>query len=354
MQKSAVILVNLGTPAEPTAEAVRAFLKQFLWDRRVIEGRGVRRLFWWLVLNLIVLRIRPAKVAKLYAAIWDQDSPMRKILNLQVAALQQRLQQRHVDNSPAVFAAMTYGEPGLEPLLKKLHQQGYRRLLVMPLYPQYSATSTGPVFDIVARFQLAQRDVCDVRILKDYHDHPLFIDALAQSVEHHWASTGRAEKLLMSFHGIPKSYADQGDPYVQQCLETARLLAAKLALNEEQYQATFQSRFGPAEWVKPYTDKTLEELAKSGVKSVDMLSPAFSADCLETLEEIALQNREVFVDAGGEDYHYIPALNDDSAHIDLLQQLVHEQISTWLGDKADQQTIVDSGNECPAHAGGVR
>ena len=353
MQKSAVVLVNLGTPTEPTAESVRAFLKQFLWDRRVIEGRGVRRLFWWLVLNLVVLRIRPAKVAKLYAAIWDQDSPMRKILNQQVVALQQKLNRRYTNNSPTVFAAMTYGEPGLEPLLKKLHQQGYRRLLVMPLYPQYSATSTGPVFDIVARFQLAQRDVCDVRILKDYYDHPLLIDALAQSVERHWASSGRADKLLMSFHGIPKSYAEQGDPYVEQCLHTAQLLASKLKLSDEQYQATFQSRFGPAEWVKPYTDETLERLAKSDVKSVDMLSPAFSADCLETLEEIALQNREVFVDAGGERYCYIPALNDDPAHIELLQQLVHEQASGWL-TPADDARIGAVDSSSPVSTGGVQ
>ncbi len=334
MQKTAVVLVNLGTPEAPTAEAVRHYLRPFLWDRRVIEGRGVRRALWWVVLNFIILRIRPAKVAKLYAAIWDQDSPMRKILNQQVAALQTVLRQNYPDGCPDVFAAMTYGEPGLDRLLPELHQQGYRRLLVLPLYPQYSATSTGPVFDKIARFQLAQRDLFDVRILKDYHNHPLFIDALAQSVERYWQANPRADKLLMSFHGIPKSYAEQGDPYPQQCLETARLLAKKLELSDDQYQATFQSRFGPAEWVKPYTDETLKQLAKAGLKSVDMLSPAFSADCLETLEEIALQNREVFVEAGGERYSYIPALNDDPAHISLLLQLVKEQAGSWLGQSA--------------------
>lgn len=330
MQKTAVILVNLGTPEAPTADAVRRYLKPFLWDRRVIEGKGLRRAFWWAVLNLIILRVRPTKVAKLYAAIWDQDSPMRKILNQQVAALQLALKQHYPDNCPDLFAAMTYGEPSLDRLLADLHRQGYRRLLVLPLYPQYSATSTAPVYDKVARFQLAQRDVCDVRILKDYHDHPLLIDALAQSVLRHWQDNPRADKLLMSFHGIPKSYAEQGDPYPEQCLTTARLLAEKLGLNEDQYQATFQSRFGPAEWVKPYTDETLKKLGQAGLKSVDMISPAFSADCLETLEEIALQNRDVFTDAGGEGYRYIPALNDDPAHIELLLQLVKEQAEGWL------------------------
>ncbi|MFT5719835.1 MAG: ferrochelatase [Motiliproteus sp.] len=330
MAKTAVILVNLGTPAEPTAEGVRRFLKEFLWDRRVIEGGGLRRGFWWLVLNQLILRVRPAKVAKLYASIWDQDSPMRTILQQQAAALQQALVAQYGEQPATVYAAMTYGEPGLSPLLVKLRQDGYERLLVIPLYPQYSATSTAPIYDQVARFQLAQREVADIRISKDYHDHPLYIKALAASVKRHWQTQAPAEKLLMSFHGIPKDYADKGDPYPQQCLQTARLLAASLGLDDTQYLATFQSRFGPAEWVKPYTDSTLKALAKSGVTSVDMISPAFSADCLETLEEIAIQNREGFVEAGGEQYRYIAALNADPLHIELLLQLVKEQAGQWF------------------------
>ncbi len=330
MSKIAVILVNLGTPAEPSAAAVRCFLKEFLWDRRVIEGSGLRRGLWWLVLNLIILRVRPTKVAKLYASIWDQDSPMRKILQQQAEGLQQALAVQYGESKADVYAAMTYGEPSLSRLLQRLHQEGYRRLLVMPLYPQYSATSTAPIYDQLAKFQLAQREVADIRILKDYHDHPLYIEALAASVRQHWQAHAPAEKLLMSFHGIPKGYADKGDPYPQQCLQTARLLAASLELDDDQYQATFQSRFGPAEWVKPYTDTTLKALAKQGVTSVDMISPAFSADCLETLEEIAIQNRKGFTAAGGEQYRYIAALNAEPAHIELLLQLVKEQAGQWF------------------------
>lgn len=331
--KTAVVLVNLGTPDKPTKEAVRRYLKEFLSDQRVIEGTGFRRLLWLSILNFIILNVRPKKVAKLYESIWDQDSPMRKILNQQVSGLQLALQRAYPGNSPEVFAAMTYGSPSFEQCLKDLHQSGYRRILVMPLYPQFSATSTGPVFDKVAKFQLANRDICDIRILRDYHDHPLYIGALADSVKQHWTTNEKAEKLVMSFHGIPKIYREKGDPYPDQCLKTAELLAAKLALKKNDYQATFQSRFGPAEWVKPYTDATLEAFGKEGVKSVDIMSPAFSADCLETLEEIAGENREVFEEAGGERYNYIPALNASEAHIQLLLTLVEEQAGFWLAAK---------------------
>ncbi|OMH33759.1 ferrochelatase [Motiliproteus sp. MSK22-1] len=328
--KTAVVLVNLGTPDKPTAASVRRYLKEFLWDKRVIEGGRLRRILWWAVLNFIVLRVRPRKVARLYQTIWEQDSPMRKILNRQVAGLQLALQQGYPGRSPEVFAAMTYGSPGLDQCLSDLHQSGYRRILVMPLYPQFSATSTGPVYDKVADFQKSCRDICDIRILRDYFDHPLYIAALAESVEQFWQQNPKSEKLLLSFHGIPKSYADQGDPYPQQCLRTAELLATKLGLSEVECQASFQSRFGPAEWVKPYTDETLKQYGSQGVKSIDVLSPAFSADCLETLEEIAIQNKELFLQSGGESYRYIPALNATPSHIKLLASLVEEQAGQWL------------------------
>lgn len=331
--KTAIILVNLGTPDKPTKESVRRYLKEFLSDQRVIEGAGFRRCLWLALLNFIILNVRPKKVAKLYESIWDQDSPMRKILHQQVAGLQLALQRAYPRNSPEVFAAMTYGSPSFDQCLKDLHQSGYRRILVMPLYPQFSATSTGSVFDKVANFQLASRDICDIRILRDYHDHPMYISALAESVKLHWAKNEKAEKLVMSFHGIPKMYQEKGDPYPQQCLKTAELLAESLGLRSNEYQATFQSRFGPAEWVKPYTDATLEAFGKEGVKSVDIMSPAFSADCLETLEEIAGENKEVFEEAGGEQYRYIPALNASDAHIQLLVKLVEEQASFWLKAK---------------------
>ncbi len=328
--KTAVVLVNLGTPDKPTKESVRRYLKEFLSDQRVIEGRGLRRGLWLALLNLVILNVRPRKVAKLYESIWDQDSPMRKILNQQVAELQLALQRAYPGRSPEVFAAMTYGSPSFDQCLKDLHLSGYRRILVMPLFPQFSATSTGPVFDKVANFQLANRDICDIRILRDYHDHPLYISALAQSVKQHWASNEKGETLVMSFHGIPKIYREKGDPYADQCLKTAQLVAAELGLRSNELKATFQSRFGPAEWVKPYTNETLETLGKEGIKSVDIMSPAFSADCLETLEEIAGENREVFEAAGGERYHYIPALNAQESHIAMLVKLVEEQAGFWL------------------------
>jgi ferrochelatase len=328
--KTAVILVNLGTPDAPTPAAVRRYLGEFLWDRRVIEGRGLRRALWWLLLNLVILRLRPRKVARLYQKIWKQDSPMRQILNQQVASLQLLLQKNYPDSSPQVFSAMTYGDPSLTRCLLELSQSGYKRMLVMPLYPQYSATSTAPIYDRVARFQQNSREVCDIRIVKEYHDHPLYIEALAQSVRAHWQAHPPAERLLLSFHGIPKAYADQGDPYPKQCLKTAELLARKLNLIEGAYLASFQSRFGPAEWVQPYTDAALKGFAQQGITSVDVISPAFSADCLETLEEIAIQNRELFEKAGGEVYRYIPALNNSQAHIHLLAALVDEQAGHWL------------------------
>ncbi|MEH6626861.1 MAG: ferrochelatase [Motiliproteus sp.] len=328
--KTAVILVNLGTPDKPTKASVRSYLKEFLWDKRVIEGAGLRRCFWWLILNLVILTVRPGKVAKLYQAIWEKDSPMRRILHQQVAELQLALQQRFPGRAPDVFAAMTYGLPSFDQCLCDLHQSGYRRILVMPLYPQFSATSTGPVYDKVAQFQMKSRDICDIRVLHDYHDHPLYIKALAESVQQYWQQNNRSEKLLLSFHGVPKSYVDQGDPYQQHCLRTGELLAEQLGLSSLEYQTAFQSRFGPAEWIKPYTDEILKGYGAQGVKSVDVISPAFSADCLETLEEIAIQNRELFEESGGDRYQYIPALNASAAHIELLSTLVEEQAGHWL------------------------
>lgn len=328
--KTAVLLVNLGSPDQPTPVAVRRYLKEFLSDRRVVEGDGLMRLIWLTVLNTIILTFRPRKVAKLYASIWDQDSPLRLILNQQVAALQLALQQQMPEQNIQVYAAMTYGNPALMARLNELHKAGYKKILVLPLYPQFSATTTAPIYDLIARFQLKTRDFPDIRVIHNYHDHPLYIRALAESVQVFRADNPPSDKLVLSYHGIPQEYAAKGDPYPEHCHRTSELLAEALGLTAEEWQTTFQSRFGPKAWLQPYTDKTLEALPESGVKRVDIICPAFSADCLETLEEIAVENREVFIAAGGEQYHYIPALNTEQGMINLLVALVQENSAGWF------------------------
>lgn len=332
--KTAVLLVNLGSPDEPTPGAVRRYLKEFLSDRRVVEGDGPMRLVWLAVLNGIILTFRPKKVAKLYASIWDEDSPLRLILNRQVAALNLKLQQQYPDSGLQVFSAMTYGNPGLTPRLQELTDAGYERIFVIPLYPQYSATTTAPIYDQINRFQLSRRNIPDIRIVRDYHDHPQYIEALAESVRSFRADKPAVDKLVLSYHGIPKEYADKGDPYPQQCHRTSELLAEALNLKDGEWLTTFQSRFGPKEWLQPYTDKTLESFPEQGIKKLEVICPAFAADCLETLEEIAEENREVFTEAGGQQYQYIPALNDNEPMIQLLLTLIQQQAGDWLGNRA--------------------
>lgn len=330
-RKTAIVLVNLGTPDKPEAGAVKRYLREFLSDARVVEGQGPRRWLWLSVLNAIVLNTRPRRVAKLYQSIWQEDSPMRKILNEQVTELALRLQNRFAQ-APAVFSAMTYGSPGLTERLHTLKSHGFERVLVIPLYPQYSATTTAPIYDQIARFQLKQREVMDIRVVKSFHDHPQYIDALAGSIrEQRRFQADEQAMLVMSYHGIPKEYADKGDPYPRHCEETSQHVAQVLGLKDDEWKMTYQSRFGPAQWLQPYTDKTLEAMAKSGVKKIDIVCPAFTADCLETLEEISEENQEVFKDAGGEDYHYIAALNAAPCFIKLLETLVLEQAADWLG-----------------------
>lgn len=331
--KAAVVLVNLGTPDKAEPNAVRRFLKEFLSDSRVVEGKGLRRLLWLSVLNGIILNIRPKKVAKAYASIWQDDSPMRKILDKQVAELHLLLQKLHGDHAPDVFSAMTYGKPGLTQRLEKLSESGYQKILLVPMYPQYSATTTAPVYDLVAKYQLKQRNVLDIRIVNSYFDHPAYVSALAEQIHEFRDEKGSADKLILSYHGIPKEYADKGDPYPEQCHQTSELLAKKMGLADTEWKTTFQSRFGPAEWMQPYTDKTLEGLPEKGTKKIHIACPAFSADCLETLEEIAIENRDVFMQAGGESYDYIPALNARASFIDLLAVLVKEQAGDWVGER---------------------
>jgi ferrochelatase len=324
----AVLLINLGTPDEPTAPAVRRYLRQFLSDPRVIE---IPRFLWAIILNLFVLPSRPKRVAKAYASIWDGDSPMRNILNKQVEMLEPRLTETASPFRVSVHAAMSYGNPGLPDVMDKLRAEGVDHFVMLPVFPQYSATSTGAVYDAITKWSLKQRNLPNITIVKDYFAHPLYIKALADSIRRFQAVHGKPEKLMFSFHGIPQPYMDKGDPYPRRCKCTAAQVAHELGLNEDEWIISFQSRFGKQEWVKPYTDVILDEWAKSGVKSVQILSPAFSADCLETLEELAIENRENFINAGGQEYHYIPALNADEAHIDLLEAMSAPLVKGWAG-----------------------
>ena len=324
-----VILANLGTPDEPTPAAVRRYLREFLSDGRVIE---VPKPVWFVILNLFILTFRPRRVAKAYASIWTDGSPMRQHLLDQVAGVQARLTRDLPDRDITVLPGMSYGKPSLRAALDQLRSAGCDDIVVLPLFPQYSATSSGPVFDQVARWLLTQRNQPGMQVIRDYADHPGYIRALAASVRAHWASHGRTEKLLMSFHGIPQPYADKGDPYPERCRATAEALARELGLEEGAWAFSFQSRFGLQEWVKPYTDALLTQWGKDGVSSIQVMCPAFSADCLETLEEIAEENAETFLEArhaagheGGR-YEYIPALNAEPAHLDVLTCLVRERL----------------------------
>ena len=321
--KVTVILANLGTPDAPTASAVRRFLDQFLSDQRVIE---IPKPLWQIILRLFILPFRPKRVAHAYEMVWGSDSPMREILLTQVAALQQQLILQYPEFELNIVPAMTYGNPGIQPLLAELSQNPQDHIVLFPLFPQYSATSSARLYDAFAKWIPKQRNLPGLSIIRDYYQHPLYIQALAQSVRDFRAEHGGAEKLLMSFHGIPQPYADKGDPYADRCRITGQLVATELGLVEDEWAISFQSRFGKQEWVKPYTDALLTEWAEQGVKSVQIMSPAFSADCLETLEELAIQNAELFLSQGGERYQYIPALNSRGDHLQLLNTLVQANL----------------------------
>jgi ferrochelatase len=322
-----VLLTNLGTPDSPAPRDVRRYLKQFLWDPRVVE---LPRPLWWLVLNLVILNTRPRRSARAYAKVWtDEGSPLLVIARKQHAALQKILDER-LEAPVRVALAMCYGNPSIAAGLAELRAAGVRRVLVLPLYPQYSATSSAAIFDAVVAELRGWRALPEMRFINDYYAHPAYITALADSVRSFQAEHGVPEKLLMSFHGIPQEYADKGDPYPCQCEVTADLLAKQLGLEQVQWQFSFQSRLGPKDWLKPYTDHTLESLAGNGVRDVQVICPGFSADCLETLEEIAMENRDVFIEAGGTSYRYIPCLNDQPDHIGFLAQLVEQHLQGWL------------------------
>lgn len=321
-----VVLVNLGTPETPTAVAVARFLRQFLSDPRVVEAP---RWLWWGVLNGVILPLRIGRVTRAYRAIWgEQGSPLRVITAAQAAALQDELRQGAQPESLVTFA-MTYGQPSLATRMVELQARGADKFLILPLYPQYSATTTGAVYDQVAALIRAARDVPEIVVVKHYYQQAAYIDALAATVLEHWRQHGRGQKLLMSFHGIPADYVARGDPYRDQCVATAQALAARLALPADAWAFGFQSRFGRREWLRPYVDGLLREFARSGVSSVDVVCPSFAADCLETLEEINIQNRELFLAAGGVEFALIRCLNDSPRHIDLLAQIVNHHLSAF-------------------------
>ncbi len=328
MQQPAVgiLLCNLGTPDAPDTPSLRRYLKEFLSDPRVVE---MNRLSWWLILNGIILNTRPARSARAYQSVWTKEgSPLLLYSQRQQAALQQAFA-----DSPTpvhVALAMRYGNPSVAHGLNALRERGCGRVLVLPLYPQYAAATTASTFDAVFDELKRWRRMPAIRTLDGYHDHPAYIAALKASVEQHWQAHGRAERLLISFHGIPQRYFDNGDPYPCLCRKTARLLAESLALPEDAWQLSFQSRFGREPWVQPYTDATLQAWGQQGLASVDVICPGFAADCLETIEEIGVENRDIFSQAGGGELRYIPALNDRPAHIELLISLCRAQLAGWL------------------------
>ena len=317
---TAVLITNLGSPDEPTTSAVRRYLQEFLSDRRVVE---IPRLIWLLILHGIILRIRPAKSAKLYQTVWQDDgAPLLSITAAQKAKMATKIKSQYGDNVIVDFA-MRYGNPSIARVLQQFQQQGVDKIVVLPLYPQYAGPTTASTFDAVSKELQKWRYIPSIHFLHTYHNNPLYIEALAETVKEHVASHGKPERLVLSYHGMPELFRKWGDPYYDFCLETTSLLkkvilASGLGFTDDEIIMTFQSRFGKAEWLKPYTDVTLENLPKQGIKHVAIMSPAFSADCLETLEELIHENSEVFIEAGGESYHYIAALNDRDDHIDAL------------------------------------
>ncbi|MGJ8582373.1 MAG: ferrochelatase [Psychromonas sp.] len=314
-QKTGILLTNLGSPDQPSTQAVRTYLREFLSDRRIVE---IPRLIWMIILHGIVLRVRPKKSAKLYDSIWTENgSPLTHITELQRDKLSALLKDKGYQDTEVVMS-MRYGNPSIESGLKTLREKGFTRIVVLPLYPQYSSPTTGSTFDAVSRVLQTWRWVPELHFINGYHKNTSYIEALANSVQEDLQKHGTPQKIVFSYHGMPKLFLENGDPYYCLCLQTTRLVVEKLNLDKDLVISTFQSRFGKAEWLKPYTDVTLESFPSQGIKDVAIISPAFSADCLETLEELESENREIFEEAGGEKYRYIAALNDRDDHIEAM------------------------------------
>lgn len=319
--KIGVLLMNLGTPERPVCPSLRSYLAEFLMDPRVIE---LPKLLRAILVRGIIVNVRSHKSAAAYREVWtEQGSP----LMFNTVALANKVQSALQENDEVEYeveVAMRYGKPNVEEKLTALHQRGVRNIIAIPLYPQYSGSTNGSTFDAIGKALAKQRWVPNLQFVSDYYQQPSYIKAIGDSINAHWAQHGRKQKLILSFHGIPKKYITLGDPYYSQCKESAQLIADYLQLNDDDWMLVFQSRLGAQEWLKPYCDKTLQALPNQGVKSVDIICPGFSADCLETLEEIEGENKEYFMEAGGEAYSYISCLNDSDAHVGLITEIINQ------------------------------
>lgn len=334
-----VLLVNLGTPDAATPQALRRYLAEFLWDPRVVE---IPRAIWWFILNLIILPLRPRASAAKYASIWSAEgSPLRVHTERVTEILKGRLQNRFGD-AVVIDYAMRYGRPSVSDAIASLRVLHCDRLLVIPMYPQFAGSTTASVCDAVFDALKARRVVPELRVLRNFHDRPDYIAALAASIREYWDEHGEPDKLVMSFHGVPRRSLDLGDMYHCECHKTGRLVAQRLGLAEGRWKVCFQSRFGKAEWLKPYTAPSLVEMAEAGVGRVDVVCPGFVADCLETLEEIAMEGREEFLEHGGREYHYIPCLNQREDWIDALERMIGEQTADWCAKQPGTQALAES------------
>ena len=316
-KRKGILIVNLGSPQQLTVRSIRRFLRQFLSDSRVVN---LPRSLWWFILNFLVLPFRPRKSLKAYAKVWtDRGSPLIYLTQDLTDKLARHYQaESHV----SVAMAMSYGKPSLTTQLRKLRKAKCEQITIVPLYPQYSSTTTASVFDVVTTELMQWRYIPELNFISDYHQHPLYIGAIADSVQYAWAEQGQGELLVMSFHGLPDLLTKKGDPYYYQCLKTAELIADQLKLKEDKWRVVFQSRFGKAKWLQPYCIETLMVLPEEGFKNIDIICPGFAIDCLETLEEINMANKDIFIKAGGEKYQYIPALNDSDANVELMLDLI--------------------------------
>lgn len=330
--KVGILLANLGTPDEPTAKALKPYLAQFLSDRRVIE---IPRFIWWWILHCIILLVRPKKSAAKYAQIWSKEgSPLLVHAQKQAQLLRGFLGQK-IKTPFAVELGMSYGNPSMRTAIESLKAQHCNKILVFPLYPQYAASSTAAALDSVWKTLLKMRNVPAIRTIRNYHDHPAYISALAASIRDYWKINGKPNVLVMSFHGVPKFHLLKGDPYHCECHKTARLLAEAMELKQDEYTVAFQSRFGRQEWLTPYLASTLYTLGQAKTKRVDVVCPGFSSDCLETLEEIAMEGKHIFQNAGGGEYHYIPALNENEPWIHAMTAIALENLQGWGSTERD-------------------